>query len=75
MPGTQKRGRVQKTIKDLFVKNAKDSKLETQLTKSLNDQEMTMVLINNCKVSAAGLTQVQQQRKQDKKANKPKPNK
>jgi len=27
-PGTQKRGRVQKTIKDLFMKNSKDSKLE-----------------------------------------------
>ena len=27
-PGTMKRGRVQKTIKDLFFKNAKDAKQE-----------------------------------------------
>ena len=58
-PGTQKRGRVQKTIKDLFMKNAKDSKLETQFIKSISDQEMTMALINGCKVTAAGLTQIQ----------------
>ena len=71
-PGTQKRGRVQKTIKDLFMKNAKDSKLETQFIKSVTDQEMTMALINGCKVAAAGLTQIQQQKKKDKKAqNKP----
>ena len=36
-PGTQKRGRVQKTIKDLFVKNAKESKTETQFIKSISD--------------------------------------
>lgn len=59
-PGTQKRGRVQKTIKDLFVKNAKESKIETQFIKSVSDQEMTMVLVNGCKVAAAGLTQIQQ---------------
>jgi hypothetical protein len=29
-PGTQKRGRVQKTIKDLFHKIGKESKVETQ---------------------------------------------
>ena len=67
-PGTQKRGRVQKTIKDLFLKNAKESKLETQFIKSITDQEMTMALINGCKVAAAGLTQIQQQQKKDKKA-------
>ena len=59
-PGTQKRGRVQKTIKDLFVKIAKESKTETQFIKSIPDQEMTMVLVNGCKVAAAGLTQIQQ---------------
>ena len=67
-PGTQKRGRVSKTVKDLFVKNGKDSKMETQLIKSVPDTEMTMVLINNCKVAAAGLTQIQQQKKKEKKS-------
>lgn len=58
MPGTQKRGRVQKTIKDLFVKIAKESKIETQQVKSIPDPDMTMVLVNNCKVAAAGLTAI-----------------
>ena len=68
MPGTQKRGRVQKTIKDLFVKIAKESKIETQQVKSIPDTDMVMVLVNNCKVAAAGLTAIQQQKKKDKKA-------
>ena len=57
-PGTQKRGRVQKTIRELYIKNAKESKLETQLIKSILDTDMTMVLVNNCKVAAAGLTMI-----------------
>ena len=73
-PGTQKRGRVQKTIRDLFFKNAKESKLETQLLKSIPDTDMTMVLVNGCKVAAAGLTAVQQAKKKEKKAQ-PKPKK
>ena len=74
MPGTMKRGRVQKDIKDLFYKNAKDSKVETQYIKSINDQDMTMTLINGCKIAAAGLTMLQQQKKKEKKAQqKPKP--
>lgn len=35
---------------------------------------MTMVLVNGCKVAAAGLTQIQQQKKKEKKAQA-KPNK
>ena len=58
-PGTQKRGRVQKNIKDLFMKTAKESKVETQHLKSIPDTDMTMSLINNCKVAAAGLQAVQ----------------
>lgn len=38
------------------MKNAKENKLETQLIKSISDIDMTMVLVNNCKVTAAGLT-------------------
>jgi len=59
-PGTQKRGRCQKVIKDLFIRNAKESKIETQQIKSIADTDMTMVMINNCKVAAAGLTAIQQ---------------
>lgn len=67
-PGSMKRGRVAKTIKDLFMKNAKDSKVEVQYIKAIGDQDMTMALVNNCKVAAAGLTQLQQQKKKEKKA-------
>jgi len=49
---------VQKTIKDLFVKIAKESKIETQQVKSIPDTDMVMVLVNNCKVAAAGLTAI-----------------
>ena len=59
-PGTMKRGRVQKNIKDLFFKNAKDYKQEQTHIRSVGDQEMTMSLVNNCKVAAAGLTMLQQ---------------
>ena len=55
-PGTQKRGRVQKVIRDLFFKIGKESKTESQMIKAVSDDDMTMSLINNCKVSAAGLT-------------------
>jgi hypothetical protein len=47
---------VQKVIRDLFFKLGKESKLESQMIKAVSDEDMTMTLINNCKVSAAGLT-------------------
>ena len=53
-----KRGRVQKTIKELFYRLAKDSKIEQTFVKSLNDNDMVMVLVNGCKVAAAGLTMI-----------------
>jgi hypothetical protein len=52
----------------LFFKLGKESKLESQMIKAVSDEDMTMTLINNCKVSAAGLTQIQIQKKKDKKA-------
>ena len=57
-PGPMKRGRVQKTIKELFYRLAKDSKTEQTFVKSLNDNDMVMVLVNGCKVAAAGLTMI-----------------
>ena len=33
VPGTNKRGRVSKTVRDLFLKTAKDYKIETQFIK------------------------------------------
>lgn len=37
VPGTNKRGRVSKTIRDLFLKTGKDQKIETQFIKQVND--------------------------------------
>lgn len=34
------------------------------MIKAVSDEDMTMTLINNCKVSAAGLTQIQIQQQQ-----------
>ena len=40
------------------------------MIKAVNDNDMTMVLVNNCKVAAAGYTAVQQQQKKEKKETK-----
>ena len=39
-----------------------------QLIKAIGDNDMTMVLVNGCKVAAAGLTAIQQEKKKQKKA-------
>jgi hypothetical protein len=40
---------------------------EAQLIKAIQDNDMTMALINNCRVLAPGLNKIQQQNKKDKK--------
>jgi len=58
-PGTLKRGRAQKTIRGLFVAQAgKTFPLELQYIKAISEQEMTMTLINSCRVLAPGLQKV-----------------
>ena len=37
------------------------------MIKAVSDTDMTMTLINSCRVMAPGLTKIQQQTKQDKK--------
>lgn len=67
-PGTMKRGRAAKDIRSLFIGQAgKNFPYETNLMKCVPDNDMTMSLINNCRVLAPGLTKIQQQNKQDKK--------
>ena len=67
-PGTLKRGRAQKTIRSLFLAQTdKKQQHEQNLIKAISDQDMTMTLINSCRVMAPGLQKVQQQNKQDKK--------
>jgi len=38
------------------------------MIKAVSDTEMTMALINSCRVMAPGLQKIQQQSKQEKKA-------
>ena len=67
-PGTLKRGRAQKTIRQLFLsQNSKTQQHESNLIKAVSDNDMTMTLINSCRVMAPGLTKIQQQNKADKK--------
>jgi uncharacterized protein YnzC (UPF0291/DUF896 family) len=58
-PGTLKRGRAQKTIRQLFLsQNGKSVQHEANLIKAVSDQDMTMTLINSCRVMAPGLTKI-----------------
>lgn len=66
-PGTLKRGRAQKSIRSLFLQAGKASLHESNLIKGVSDQDMTMSLINNCRVLAPGLTKIQQNAKQERK--------
>ena len=67
-PGTLKRGRAQKSIRQLFLsQSTKQQQHEANLIKAVSDQDMTMTLINSCRVMAPGLTKIQQQNKADKK--------
>lgn len=67
-PGTQKRGRAQKQVRALFVAQAgKQFPIELQQIKAVSDQDMTMTLINSCRVMAPGLQKVQQTAKQERK--------
>ena len=64
LPGTLKRGRAQKTIRSLFLsQTAKTEQHAQNLIKAVSDQDMTMTLINSCRVMAPGLQKVQQQTK------------
>lgn len=68
LPGTQKRGTAQKSIRQLFLAQSLKVALQEQhMIKAVTDTEMTMALINSCRVMAPGLQKVQQQSKQDKK--------
>ena len=58
-PGTLKRGRAQKTIRQLFLsQSGKQAQHESNLIKAVSDQDMTMTLINSCRVMAPGLTKI-----------------
>ena len=59
-PGTLKRGRAQKTVRQLFLsQNGKGLVHEANLIKAVADQDMTMTLVNSCRVMAPGLQKIQ----------------
>jgi len=69
IPGTLKRGRAQKTIRQLFLSQTdKKQQHEANLIKAVSDQDMTMSLINSCRVMAPGLIKIQQQNKTSKQS-------
>jgi len=58
-PGTFKRGKAAKTVRGLFAAQAgKNFPYEANLIKSVHDNEMTMALVNNCRILAPGLTKI-----------------
>ena len=64
MPGTLKRGRAQKTIRSLFLSQTDKTQQQiSTLIKQVSDQDMTLTLINSCRVMAPGLQKAQQQNK------------
>jgi len=61
LPGTQKRGTAQKSIRSLFLAQSnKQAMQEQHMIKAVSDTEMTMALINSCRVMAPGLQKIQQ---------------
>ena len=66
-PGPMKRGKAQKLIKSLFLQQSNKNEQESMLLKSVPDTDMTNSLINNVRVLAPGLTQMQTKNKQQKK--------
>ena len=56
LPGTLKRGTAQKTIRSLFLSQSSKTAIQEQnLIKAVSDTDMTMALINSCRVMAPGL--------------------
>lgn len=70
IPGTLKKGKAAKTAMNLFSHMPDASTREKELMKACTDPELVAAIIGNVKVSAAGLTQLKQKQKKNKKANK-----
>ncbi|XP_011071357.1 nuclear export mediator factor NEMF [Sesamum indicum] len=70
IPGTLKKGKAAKTAMNLFSHMPEATTREKELMKACTDPELVAAIIGNVKVSAAGLTQLKQKQKKNKKASK-----
>lgn len=59
-----------KTAMNLFSHMPEATNREKELMKACTDPELVAAILSNVKVSAAGLTQLKQKQKKNKKANK-----
>ncbi len=55
VPGKMKKGSVAKASVQLFARGATTTPAEKDLIKALNDNELVLALIGDCKMSAPGL--------------------
>ncbi|KAL7080822.1 hypothetical protein ACP275_14G002100 [Erythranthe tilingii] len=70
IPGSLKKGKAAKTAMNLFNHTGEATTREKELMKACTDPELVAAIVGNVKVSAAGLTQLKQKQKKNKKANK-----
>lgn len=70
VPGTVKKGKAAKTAMHLFSQMPEATGREKELMKACTDPELVAAIIGNVKVTAAGLTQMKQKQKKNKKSNK-----
>lgn len=59
-----------KTAMNLFSHMSEATSREKELMKACTDPELVAAIVGNVKVSAAGLTQLKQKTKKNKKSNK-----
>lgn len=70
VPGPVKKGKAAKTAMNLFSHMPEAINREKELMKACTEAELVAGIIGNVKVTAAGLTQMQQKQKKSKKSSK-----
>nr|XP_027115848.1 nuclear export mediator factor Nemf-like [Coffea arabica] len=70
VPGPVKKGKAAKTAMNLFSHMPEAINREKELMKACTEPELVAAIIGNVKVTAAGLTQMQQKQKKSKKSSK-----
>ncbi|CAH9129561.1 unnamed protein product [Cuscuta epithymum] len=70
VPGSVKKGKAAKTAMNLFSQMPEATSRERELMKACTDPELVAAIIGNVKITSAGLTQLKQKQKKNKKMNK-----
>ncbi|RAL38599.1 hypothetical protein DM860_002577 [Cuscuta australis] len=70
VPGSVKKGKAAKTAMNLFSHMPEATTREKELMKACTDPELVTAIIGNVKITSAGLTQLKQKQKKNKKSNK-----